>query len=105
MSRSYKKTPICKSGYDSRFAKKVANRKVRYYKKSISNGNQYRRISNSYDIYEDIFYYPLKKRLGKLESERKAALNQAIPKRYLSNKTFKSLVMSEHNWTKYYRRK
>lgn len=48
MSRSYKKTPICKDG--SVWHKRQANRKVRRYSRGISNGMSYKKLYEQYDI-------------------------------------------------------
>jgi hypothetical protein len=51
MSKSYKHTLNCKDG-TNHFGKKSANKKVRHYIKYISNGCYYRKIFNSYNIYD-----------------------------------------------------
>jgi hypothetical protein len=50
MSRSYKKTPIACRNWKGE--KKFANRKVRRCKEDIANGKQYRKLYQSYDIWE-----------------------------------------------------
>ena len=54
MSRSRKKHAIFKGGGmgTTAEAKGFANRRVRRYKKDISDGNWYRKIFNQYDIYD-----------------------------------------------------
>lgn len=54
MSRSYKKNPIYKSGtkHWKKFAKKQANKKVRQYKGYIPSGSFYKKLYNSWDIYD-----------------------------------------------------
>jgi protein tyrosine/serine phosphatase len=56
MSRSYKKTPICKDNGHS-FEKRQSNKNVRKYKKELSNGNLYRKCYNSYNICDYKSYY------------------------------------------------
>lgn len=50
MSRSYKKTPVCK--VSSNYDKRLANRKIRRtkYKDDIPNGCSYKRYYPQYDI-------------------------------------------------------
>jgi len=51
MSRSEKKTPIIKYGGYGKQGKKWANRRVRR-NYSISNGNNYRKMYESWDIFD-----------------------------------------------------
>ena len=53
MSRSYKKNPLWKCERSKKFGKKVANNKVREYRKfnkTIKNGGSYKKIYDSWDI-------------------------------------------------------
>lgn len=57
MSRSYKKHPICSNYYaDKKFAKRQANKKIRSTDE-ISNGKQYRKISESWNIADYHLYW------------------------------------------------
>ena len=60
MSKSFKKTPIvkCSSSNWRRFAKKEANKSVRRNKEIIPKGKAYRKIYNSFDIDDYVFYMP-----------------------------------------------
>ena len=50
MSRSYKKNPVCKDNEGKRKKmKRIANKRVRK-DMTITNGKQYKKVSNSYDI-------------------------------------------------------
>jgi hypothetical protein len=50
MSRSFKKVPIVKYGGYGKFGKQLANKKVR--KIDLSDGNNYRRIYESWNIFD-----------------------------------------------------
>lgn len=53
MSRSYKKNPIVKDNKRSSAKnKQIANHQVRQFKRGISNGKAYKKISNSYEIHD-----------------------------------------------------
>lgn len=55
MSRSYKKNPVYTDSTKGRKTqKRWANKKIRRYKKYISNGNFYRKIFESYEIHDFI---------------------------------------------------
>lgn len=54
MSRSYKKTHICK--INRKGMKKLANRSVRRETDDVANGNSYRKIFCSYEIAWGITY-------------------------------------------------
>lgn len=59
MSRSYKKSPRVKDNSNGRKdAKRKANKKVRRYTGTIANGKSYRKIYDTYDIYDYNFYCP-----------------------------------------------
>ena len=60
VSRSYKKTPIVKDNVGGRkYAKLQANKRVRR-KKYVSNGKQYRKVYNTWDINDYVSYCTLK---------------------------------------------
>lgn len=58
MSRSYKHTPVCKSGGKAKYAKRLANKKIRCSMKEnpgdvySGKSNHYRRESESWDIWD-----------------------------------------------------
>lgn len=55
MSRTYKKLIFKLAGRDyRRFAKRQASKKVRRYPHPIQDGNSYKKIYNSWDIYDDV---------------------------------------------------
>ena len=56
MSRSYKHTPIIKDGSSAKrkSSKREASKKVRKYKGFIPDGNYYKKIYNSWEIYDYI---------------------------------------------------
>lgn len=57
MSRSYKKTPICKDRKTSSKAnKRIANSKVRHTD-NIPNGKAYRKVFNTWDIHDYVSRY------------------------------------------------
>lgn len=56
MSRSYKKTPICKSKHCKRTDKRLASKAVRNCKE-VQDGKWYRRLYQSWDINDWIFYF------------------------------------------------
>lgn len=61
MSRSYKKTPIIKdNGGGKKFAKKIANKRIRTKLKQdieIGNGNEFKKHSESWDIADYVSRY------------------------------------------------
>lgn len=61
MSRSYKKTPIVKDNAGGRkSSKRFANKKVRR-EKYLSNGKEYRKVYNTWDIYDYVSYCTLER--------------------------------------------
>ena len=59
MSRSKKHTPIVKDNTKGRrLAKRMANKRVRKYKKELSDGRAYRKVYNRYDIYDLEIFCP-----------------------------------------------
>lgn len=58
MSRSYKKTPVCKScGYGG-YGKRLANKKTRKSNKDIAfKGGQYKKLYETWDINDCIIFY------------------------------------------------
>lgn len=97
MSRSFKKTPICKDGsrFHRKSEKKIANRKARKYK-GIQNGKFYRRIQNPWNIYDYVSYG------GSLRSylEKRLTGNHRLTPR---KKT--SIMEIIEDWEKWYYRK
>lgn len=60
MGKSYKKTPIIKDwNANTKFRKRQANKKVRRFKQPISDGKMYRRITNPWDIYDQVCYHSI----------------------------------------------
>lgn len=59
MSRSYKKTPVCKScGYGG-YGKRLANKKTRRVNTNTAyKGGQYRKLYDTWDINDYIVFYP-----------------------------------------------
>lgn len=101
MSRSYKKTPVCKDGRSGKFGKKVANRKVRYYKGDIADGKSYRKIYESWEIHDYISHYPLSQLRKEREAEEKAIRHNGVP----AYRRESSFYLSDHQWAKYFKRK
>lgn len=57
MSRSRKKTPIVKDySTSNKFYLRQANKKVRHYKGTISDGNEYKRLYCSWNICDHSCY-------------------------------------------------
>lgn len=57
MSKSYKKKTFSKQR-NSKWAKKLANRKFRRFKTDADNGKFYKKVFCSYDICDYSFYMP-----------------------------------------------
>ncbi len=92
MSRSYKKAPILKDNVGSKVSKRFANKTVRHAK-HVSNGAFYRRMYESWDIHDYVFYRPLQQELDKWEADHK---------RWVDPKTKQSI---RNRWAKWYYRK
>ena len=61
MSRSYKKNPILTDGRNGQvWAKRLANKKVRKYKKQLANGKSYRKLFESWDIHDWVSRYTVR---------------------------------------------
>lgn len=58
MGKSYKKMPILKDPYDKKWVKRQASKSIRRYKLTISNRGAYKKIFDSWDINDYIFYKP-----------------------------------------------
>ncbi|WP_072985715.1 hypothetical protein [Clostridium cavendishii] len=86
MSRSYKKVCCCPDK-NSKFGKRMANRKVRIYKGTIANGKSHRKLYCSWDIRDYVFRHTFE------EYKRNF---------YGKSKTEKELYRS---WYKYYKAK
>lgn len=52
MSRSRKKLSIFNDNGNSKYCKKQSNKKVRQYKRQLSDGNMYRKIYDSRNIHD-----------------------------------------------------
>jgi|HigsolmetaAR206D_1030411.scaffolds.fasta_scaffold00003_82 hypothetical protein len=101
MSRSYKQTPVWKNGRPGRFGKKLANRKIRRYKEDISDGGQYRKLYESWNIHNFISYYPFSEYLKERNFREKImALGMFPESRIKAVRSF-----DENRWAKFYRRK
>lgn len=97
MSRSYKKHPWRtdgKAGSTSR-NKNIANRKVRRYKKGLHKGNDYKKLSCSYDIHDWCYRWSWSE--AKKEYE-----NNSWPQ---WNEFFSTLENFYQYWKKYHYRK
>jgi hypothetical protein len=71
MSRSYKKTPICKDGYGSKnlkWYKRSANKKVRRHTE-IHSGKSYRKVYETWTFRDYIFRKTLKEHIIELQRE------------------------------------
>ena len=62
MSRSYKRFPVCKDGGPkwNKFAKRVANKKVRNTR-GIPSGRSYKKVYETWNIHDWVCYYPFNK--------------------------------------------
>ena len=85
MSRSCKRTPILKDHTSSKVSKRFANKAVRHAR-HIRNGAFYRRIYESWDIHDYLFYQPSQWELDKWEANHKRWIDptneQAIKNRW-----------------------
>ena len=98
MSRSYKKTPICKDNGIGKNAKRSANKIVRRAnEENIKAGksNSYRKQSNSYDIHDYVSYWS--------REEAIKAYNEDKGGRW--HKMFPTLESFLNYWAKCYQRK
>lgn len=101
MSRSYKKTPVLKSNCG--FSKKMANRKVRRTK-DVFSGTYYKKVFDSYDICEYLFYNNWNSARKKHESE----ILKVINNKYLSKERKKKELKwveenyNEKEWRRWY---
>jgi hypothetical protein len=95
VSRSYKKHPIAKS--ISKGGKKFANRKVRNTE-DIPNGNKYRKVSQSWDIVDQVSRYSKQEWIDRWHQKQTSARNMI----WWSNET---LEESLRDWNKWYRNK
>lgn len=92
MSRSYKKTPVCKD-QGTRWMKRQASKTVRRYAEDISNGGSYKNLFCSYNICD-----------YRIVQTYQQAIDDWNTSKYLwtHQKTFKDFLLS---WHKYYKRK
>jgi len=77
VSRSYKKNPWLKDR--NPWAKRMANKKVRRFKKDLANGNAYKKVSCSYNICDYKWRTTL---FEHLESEKRWAEEINISRRW-----------------------
>lgn len=92
MSRSYKKTPVCKD-QGTRWMKCQASKAVRRYAEDIGDGGSYKKLFCSYNICDYRTILPYRK-----------ALHEWITSNHLwtHEKTFRDFSLS---WQKDYKRK
>ena len=107
MSRSYKKNPFYKDQSLRKFGKKMANRRVRAYLKDFNNVvkfKNYRKVYNSWDIHDFIFYETKKDIIRRYERDLKEYKNNIY---VYDLPSFKEPNLNEMicDWEKYYRRK
>lgn len=93
MSRSLKKRPVVKDSVPR--AKKKANRRVREYEDDISNGNSYRKLTDSWDISEYAFYRTKNRYRRECEEGIKHALNGVFVAQNLSRVNMKEVPKVE----------
>lgn len=94
MSRSYKKNPVCtdKHRKTTKQKKKFANKKVRK-SKNLSDGKIYKKVSESYDIYDFATYWSWNK------AKKDWKKNEYLQTYYPTLKDF------YHYWLKHCKRK
>ena len=109
MSRSYKKNSICRSrGWYGRGSKRLANKAVR---KSLNLSTKqraaYRKVFNSYDLWERISYWTKLDAISAWEEEeRNAKLWNCDANRFRWHKTYGTLDnFLDKIYYRYYRRK
>lgn len=93
MSRSYKKTPIVKYVYGNTLkpGKKLSNKRIRKHE-DLSNGGQFKKISNTRFIHE----------LKSYESLKQAILKNKLYEMYSLGESFERVV---EGWQRRYYRK
>lgn len=97
MSRSYKKHPFCKNfNRRKHYGKRYANKKVRTYLKSgkdLSNGMDYKKIYERWDIFEYHWYCTLSSEIFDWERDKYS--------------WYKDMTYNEvkYEWFKMYKRK
>jgi len=101
MSRSYKKTPVCKDGGKrKKFYLRLAARKVRHAKFPISNGGAYKNLFDRYSICDWSFRQTLEEHLrGEKRIEMWLAVHCGRDPKPVD------IAAETHAWRKYYRNK
>lgn len=97
MSRSYKKNPVVKDK-PTKGIKRIANKKVRRFNKTISNGKSYKKIFESYDISDFSFTSTYSQYIKDAQSKERAVLNGGLDEYLLRDKNYK-------DWYKTYKMK
>lgn len=92
MSRSYKKSPVCKDKA-SRWIKRQASKAVRRHVGAISSGKWYRKIFCSWDISDWRFYKPYSVEKHEWETVHQNWINRD------------SFEVMQRNWNRSYKRK
>jgi hypothetical protein len=101
MSRSYKKEPVLKYAPKSNVGQKFANRRVRRYKKDLSNGMAYKRLYCQYDVHDCVSRYSL---ADALHYRIKSLAYDEIMG-YESSEEDLKISLTINNWAKFYYRK
>lgn len=102
MSRSFKHTPIFADGSSSKKQKRFANKRVRKFKNDISNGKFYKKIYESYDIYDYISRKTFKESEESFNLDLKKYLNGGST----SDPRIDYIEWYDYNhWAKYFYRK
>ena len=95
MSRSYKKNPIYTDRPDgAKYWKRLANKKVRKENIHFLKGKKYKRLFNSWEIHDYIFYW-----------DKKQALKDFKRYRYLKEDYKNEEEFLNKHWKKYQYRK
>ena len=98
MSRSYKRSPVFTDGTrkTTKEMKRMANQKVRHYKKGLPQGKAYKKLFCSYDIHDYINYWSW--------SEAKSDYLSGNCSSYIYNR-FPNLKSYYNYWSKICKRK
>lgn len=103
MSRSYKKNPIIKDGRSGAVGKKFANKKVRRYRRLLSDGGCYKKVFPQWDIHDYISRETKSEFLRNFEATEKSKINAPSDCRYkLQDETLGKAI---NRWKKWYLRK
>ena len=107
MGKSYRKTPIVKDWNSStKFRKRQANKKVRRFKQPIADGKMFRKITNPWDIYDQVSYHSVYDWMAYYESALKQFENGTYSK-YRDNVTREDVEAEcgYDNWASYFLRR